>query len=76
MTEEPGRTQSRTQLSDQPCTVAPSRASLVSSGYDSAPTLLGAWVSSLLRELRFHRPHGMAKKRGGVNKKYNKIFLK
>ena len=34
-----------------------------SNGLDSALLLQGAWVRSLVRELRSHMPHGMGKKK-------------
>ena len=33
-----------------------------SRGYDSAPPMQGAWVPSLIAELRTYMPRGMAKK--------------
>ena len=34
-----------------------------SSGEDSALSLMGAWVQSLVSKVRFYKPHSMAKKK-------------
>ena len=65
-----GRGDSTTPLLLTPSQNASSRGISAASGYDSALPLLRVWVQSLLGELRFHQPHGVAKKTKQLRKSF------